>query len=104
MNRPDAYYAGLFDGEGAIYLRKKHRSPTASRPVTVEIEMSCERTIDNLQHVFGWQSRPVKQRREDHKPRWRWRVEGQLALMFVSRVLPYLLTKREQVMEVLAGA
>lgn len=93
---PDAYLAGLFDGEGTVIIT----APTPSAPrrhrLQVRICMTHEPTIRAVHAVVGAGTvRRVEARRwrAGAKDRWDWCVTGPTAGDFLLRVSPWLKTK-----------
>jgi hypothetical protein len=96
----DAYFAGLIDGEGGIYLRKKGINGIRQY---IQVNMTCHLTILSLQQHFGCGSvRPRKIEKGHRKPQWIWRVYGYNAINVCSRIFPYLITKRKDAEKLLA--
>lgn len=96
---PDAYFAGLIDGEAAIYLaNRKGRSPIP----TVEVNMTCERTVRMLQARFGGTLRQRKPMPPGIKMQWGWRVESRLARTVIFAIRPFSVTRREAVETIVA--
>lgn len=93
---PDAYLAGLFDGEGTVIIT----APTPSAPrrhrLQVRICMTHESTIRSVHAAVGAGTvRRVEARRwrPNAKDRWDWAVTGPTAGDFLLRVRPWLKTK-----------
>ena len=102
----DAYYAGLLDGEGCFYIHHKHKSAkTRERfdPV-IMVGMTHEETVRSILEHFkvGSVAVKVKQRKgsERWKQQWRWTVCNRQALDVALRLLPYLITKRDDAQKI----
>lgn len=94
----DSYFAGLIDGEGCIRLeRKTERNRTLREAPTVQVKMTCLKTINALRDYFGCGSiQPYKPVKAHYKPQWRWRVRDKSAALVLHRILPYMITKRDE--------
>lgn len=98
-----AWVAGLIDGEGCIYIRKrtekapsrKERSPSYALSLTVK--MTHKPTIEELKNIFGvgriHRETPGKLNK---KVSWRWAVSTQEGADILRMILPYLKVKREE--------
>ncbi len=95
----NAYFAGLIDGEGniAIYDQKYCK---AKRPV-IKVDMTCEKTISALHDHFGG-SKGKKKVYNGNKPQWRWEVTSLNARRVAAMIAPFLLTKKQNALEILA--
>src|SRR5262249_51353211 len=94
------YFAGLIDGEGYIGLHKKDKSRI--RPM-ISVDMTCQTTIDAIHCYFRVGTvRPKKIRKPHHKPMFRWCAIYNDARMVISRILPFMITKRKDAELVLA--
>lgn len=94
------YAAGLFDGEGCVevYEGPQTRGRGIRLNMTLSIGMTDVRPLREMQAHFGG-ALTTKKPRPD-KPRWaqawRWSVSGEEAERFAMLVLPYSITKKEQ--------
>lgn len=93
MSELYSYFAGLIDGEGCLYLQKRSSSTGLLRP-TIEVGMTCKRTIDALQAAFGGNI-TFKASKTVRKDQWRWRVQDKRAREVIALIRPYLITKRQ---------
>jgi hypothetical protein len=88
-----AWLAGLFDGEGCVWSRWPKRAN-----VIVEIKMTHRPTLERVNEIFpgrlvlGNLSRGALGKRDQ----WRWSLDTNGARDFLTLVLPYLVTKREE--------
>ncbi len=102
----DRYVAGLFDGEGCIHLRiqtyRDKRWPdnrAVQRRVLLEvgINMTDPRAIRSVLEAHGgFLKTPRRPSRPTHRPLHYWKVCNEKAAVFLSRILPYLLIKKEE--------
>lgn len=95
MSERDAYFAGLFDGEGCIYICER---PYDRLQIYVKMNMTCEMTV----RAFADYAAPGtgcftndKPGKKGHKPQFRIKIQGPTAVSALRMMLPYLLTKKE---------
>jgi hypothetical protein len=94
----DAYFAGLIDGEGYIHLAPKRGSFRQH----VKVNMTCEKTVLAIRdHFKVGKVRPRKKEKPHHKDQWLWQVYYYDARMVLTRILPFLITKRGDAEKVL---
>ena len=103
-----AYLAGLFDGEGCVTYRQRseHRKgkPRAYKfwCIRIEINMIDKETIDYVAKVLECGS-------TDHRPayahqnygQYRWRCSHRDALAVAKKLIPYAITKRDKLQEII---
>ena len=89
-----AYFAGLVDGEGSIYLRKGERGNLQMR---LQMVNTNELLIDWVQIRFGGRKYLVERvTRANHKPLYHWHLPSQSAVEVLRSITPYLVAKRAQ--------
>ena len=96
-----AYFAGLFDGEGSVYIKRmdqmKHKRP--GKPVhkvwviRMEIAMTDKATIKWCHELFQCGSFGERKVKEGYKRQWRWRVSHRDALRVAKIIWPYAQVK-----------
>jgi hypothetical protein len=96
METLEAYFAGLLDGEGCFQLEKRPSRPGGVRP-TIEMNMTCEKTIRALNDRFPGRITTRTPRNANWQPQWRWKVQDKSARAVVKAIRPYVITKREVV-------
>jgi hypothetical protein len=100
-----AYWAGFFDGEGAVWLAVR-QDARASHP-QVQLKVAVSNThrgiVEQLATAFpppagravasflGGPKDKVKRRQQ-----YKWEMSGDHAYRFLKRVLPWLVVKRDQ--------
>lgn len=87
------YLAGYLDGEGCFTL-----AGTQNGTVSIHCETTCKPTIRWIADTFGgnFEELLVK-RKSNHRPTYRWTVNGRKgAVQLCSALLPYLKEKRQQ--------
>jgi len=93
-----AYYAGLFDGEGAITLHPTQiTSPRQRKTYFLSVHLTSvdEERVLELQIAFGGNIFTYEGKR-NNKTAYRWLVVRNTANKFLSSVLPYLRLKRHR--------
>jgi hypothetical protein len=87
MTHTHAWAAGLLEGEGFFDL--KH----GTLPL-ISCEMTDEDVVGLLPIIFGGVCTPQKQRKENWKPTWRWRIYGDEAITAMNDILPWMRERR----------
>ena len=90
-----AYTAGLIDGEGSIGLAK-HGTKSPYRWPYVSMTNTSKELIDFMLENYGGSVSKHKVYKEHHKQSWVWRLAGDKAIGFVSRIFPHLLEERKR--------
>lgn len=93
-----AYLAGLFDGEGCIFIQKlnKQRGFITSRyRLTVQITNTCE-SIMMWFKSQGWYVLERKKMKKEWKRCWVGKLHDRNASRFLESVLLYLRVKRDE--------
>lgn len=83
----DAYFAGLIDGEGSLFLAGSQGR------ATIELKMTCFATVDALHQEYGGTVRYRKAQRSHWLDQWLWRVRDVQAREVLRRVRPFMITK-----------
>lgn len=93
-----AYAAGLFDGEGCIWI-KRRAAPGCCGDVyalTADVSQDDPRPLTWLAERWGGQARPRSVQLRANRIAHRWYASGPTAAAFLRDVLPYLIVKHEQ--------
>ena len=93
-----AYYAGLFDGEGAITLHPTQISTPNQRKtyfLSLHVTFTDEEPILELQTAFGG-NLFTYEGSKNNKTAYRWVVTRNKAQDFLAAILPYLRIKRHR--------
>ena len=85
-----AYIAGLFDGEGSVYINKVGSSYT----IILSIAMNDSKAPEKCKQIFGGKIYTKKQRGA-YPPLTQWMLTGKHAAYFLKTIQPFLLTKAE---------
>ena len=110
MNISDAaYVAGLFDGEGSVYIKRmdqmKHKRP--GKPVhkvwviRMEMAMTDKDTIKWCHELFGCGHFGERKVKPGYKRQWRWRVSHRDALYVAKILWPYAKTKLHKIEQII---
>ncbi len=92
-----AYLAGLFDGEGSIFITKKVKGLSVPRHCLIVDLAMCNEYIPNLlKFNFGGSVHVRIAKDENHRMSWQWRATTREALHFIEIILPYLRLKRNE--------
>ena len=104
-----AYFAGLFDGEGSVYIKRmdqmKHKRP--GKPVhkvwviRMEIAMTDKETIKWCYDSFNCGSFGERKVKEGYKRQWRWRVSHRDALHVAIAIWPHVKNKLHKVEQII---
>lgn len=94
-----AYVAGLFDGEGSVYITL-HRSKWCRRKQRMDLccslNLTNRRTIDYLASIFPSTIVVEPSRRSNRRTTYRWRLYSKRACDFLREIYPYMVLKKNQ--------
>ena len=110
MNISDAaYVAGLFDGEGSVYIKRmdqmKHNRP--GKPIhkvwviRMEMAMTDKDTIKWCHELFGCGHFGERKVKPGYKRQWRWRVSHRDAVYVAKILSPYAKTKLHKIEQII---
>lgn len=92
-----AWSAGIFDGEGSVYLERNSRSYRLTVVVT-QAGNDRPAMLAKLHSIFGGSfTRGEKPKKPTHRQTWRWVVSCRKAETFLREILPFVVAKRDQV-------
>lgn len=94
------YVAGLFDGEGHVYIsRSKPRTDGSSPRYVVKVGLSntCLPVLDRIKEEFGGSI--SKQTIKVNLTCWTWEISAKTALRFLEEMVGRCLIKRSQIWE-----
>ena len=88
-----AWLAGLFDGEGCVWSRWPKRAN-----VLTEIKMTHKKTVERVNELFPGRmvSGNLSRGAFGKKDQWRWSLDTLGTKKFLTLILPYLVTKKEE--------
>lgn len=87
-----AYDAGLFDGEGSVFL-----SPNAGTwTLYVTLGSTYEAVLHRLSERWGGSVQYHGIGKNSVKPSWSWNTSGTNSRFFLNTVLPYLIIKKDE--------
>jgi hypothetical protein len=94
----DAYFAGLFDGEGCVSSQVPKRERTKSRTVVCQVVMTEKGPIEALANAYGGKvfERDMRRWSKNAKEAYQWSVSGKIALNFMRAIFPHAICKRQQ--------
>jgi hypothetical protein len=96
-NETLAYLAGLFDGEGGIFILRKERNNRFLYWLEISITNTDVELISWIQSVVGSRiSLKPEMFKVNGKPIHRWRASANQAATFLAMIKPWLKTKRER--------
>ena len=110
MNVSDAaYVAGLFDGEGSVYIKRmdqmKHKRP--GKPVhkvwviRMEMAMTDKEVIQWCHELFGCGHFGERKVKPGYKRQWRWRVSPRDAFYVAKILWPYAQVKLHKIEQII---
>src|SRR5882762_7888852 len=95
------YAAGIFDGEGYVYIFKKR---VGSKPnhvgyyISAGITMCHYPTIKAFHDKFGGHLNSGSERvNPKHRPQFMWGTANQVAAKFLRAIRPYILLKADEI-------
>lgn len=99
-----AYLAGIFDGEGSVFIRKSDRTKHKCNGFTyaMGVTVVCGTDINLIATIMSWFEKDDLEIVEygDKRPRnktgYRFRLYANEALSFLQNVQPMLITKKER--------
>ena len=86
-----AYMAGLFDGEGSIYMTGRWHGATIAIKLTNTERILCQRLLEN----WGGNIQAVELKNEKHRTIFRWYIYGKKAKPFLLSIKPYSIIKTQ---------
>ena len=99
------YFAGLFDGEGTVNVaqywkpNKKMGKKYLCWRIAMEIAMTDKATVKWCCDTFGGNLK--EKPRKEHKMQYRWRRSFRDALEIAKAIIPYSVTKKEKLQQVI---
>lgn len=92
------YLAGIFDGEGCVYIavRKAREGRSPQYSVDCSVNMQDGAPIKMLQNLFGGIYHIRK--KSGNFPAAEWRVCSKKAKNFMKKILPYSTVKKDQIL------
>ena len=89
------YYAGFFDGEGCIMIKKKH-SRRPYHTLDIAISLTNLNTLEDFKRAFGGAIYGAYKSKANYKDKWSWMIGGNKALAFLKAIYPYLRLKSRE--------
>ena len=104
-----AYVAGLFDGEGSVYIKRmdqiKHKRP--GKPVhkvwviRMEMAMTDKAVVKWCHELFGCGAFGERKVKKGYKRQWRWRVSHRDALYVAKILWPHTQVKLHKIEQII---
>lgn len=88
-NNNNIYAAGLFDGEGTVSLMKRRAKEKFKSPAISMTSTTIE-LVNFMKDNYGGNVRNHKVYKAHHKKAYVWSINYNLALSFISKVLPFI--------------
>jgi hypothetical protein len=95
-----AYLAGIFDGEGSVYLRRAYNryGPRRTFSLSVTVVCGCHRNaIARINRMIGTKTLEKINGTGNKRTAWRIRLHGSQATRFLEGVQPFVLMKTRQI-------
>ena len=106
VNEDVAYLAGLVDGEGSITYKQYWDRKRKDRPrkyfcwrIQIEVVMTHKPTIQWCADNFG--GKVYLKPRKTHKMQYRWRKGFRDALKIAKAIVPYSVTKKTELQNII---
>nr|WP_292451015.1 hypothetical protein [Methylibium sp.] len=91
-----AYAAGLIDGEGCVRLQRQTTKRTFTVVVQVSMSDKAKALLTSMRETFGGHLYAQDFKRPEWATQTTWRINGASAAVFLRRIRPFLILKREQ--------
>jgi hypothetical protein len=103
MKKTDlAYCAGLIDGEGSIGVYKYKTSVSRAYAGHLAVSMTRRESLDKIAEVAGGVVYTQKFKTKANKAIYTWKLNIRKAVVFLKRILPYLIVKRKNAENLIA--
>ncbi len=91
------YAAGIFDGEGYVYIFKKQRQNYLGYYVSVGLTMCHYPTVKAFHDQFGGHLNSGSARvNPKHRNQFMWGLSNQMAAKFLVTMIPHLVIKKDE--------
>lgn len=91
------WYAGLFEGEGCIYIRRKKNGKNISYILEVQLTMTDKEIVKSFKNEFGGKTRlQTNKINSNAKDTLVWSLSGPHTILFLERLMPYLFSTSEK--------
>ncbi len=88
-----SYYAGFFDGEGCIMIKKPSKT-CMNYILEVRITNTYRPILEKFSSRFGGTIHKGIRRSERHKEKWQWCISARMAYEFLLVITPFLHLKK----------
>lgn len=91
------YAAGIFDGEGFVYIFKKVKRESIGYYVSVGVNMCHRPTVEAFYHRFGGHLNNGSTRKNPtHRRLFYWGAANRMAASFLEEIRPFLVVKADE--------
>ncbi len=90
-----AYFAGLFDGEGCIYISRQKQGKYTTHILKARIYNLDLRPLRMAKRLYDGTLSFA--RKEDYRNQWYWEVGARKAVKFLKDILPYSIIKKDEI-------
>jgi phage N-6-adenine-methyltransferase len=99
-----AWAAGVFDGEGCVFIRKNKPSKDSKQASIIhdlgmKVSMTDKQTIEKLYSIFKCGHIREEQRGGNWKTAWHWVCRSKDAVKVLSAIYPHSITKKNEIYE-----
>lgn len=94
-----AYFAGLFDGEGCVYIsRKKSTGVSPSFGLHVNVSNCHRGVLELLERLYGGYVKHYTETRVNQRDWFTWQLSGgKMAAKFLQDIRPFSIIKADQI-------
>lgn len=93
------YFAGLFDGEGCVYVQRRQH-PRLKNPtylMAIQVAMTHEGVIRELQRSFGGRYYPIHwHTRRNNRTAYLWRLNSTEAAALLTKATEFMIVKKAE--------
>jgi len=97
MKKEDLFYlAGLFDGEGSIYITQTHKRKKIYHNLTVRLTSTNKEILDWCKEIIDLGTIQIRKKIDNRKQAYDWSLKGRQAEKLLKILHPYLRIKKKQ--------
>ncbi|KKM14379.1 hypothetical protein LCGC14_1706750 [marine sediment metagenome] len=90
-----SYYAGFFDGEGCIMIKKPSKA-CMNYILEVRITNTYRPILEEYARIFGGTVHGGTRLQAQYKEKWQWCISSKKAFEFLKAIVPFLRLKRPE--------
>jgi hypothetical protein len=93
------YLAGLFDGEGYVYIFRKERGKHVGYYLSTGITMCHRPTLEAIHKQFGGHlnGNRAELKNPNHRTQFIWGAANKVAADFLQQIRPYIIIKADEI-------